>query len=241
MMCDRACNQALQESVILKVYNASDHLYVRHTFKWEDLKNKQGLTANKISRKIDICKFTKKYEEWTNTNSTNNINSREEIDKYILDIGRIVSKSTKTPHPAFEHKNAVWWWTKEIAHARNDVIKARRRFQRGRGKNNDFNSITMLLNDYKEKKKRLKIEIKKAKAAAWEQFINTIDNDPWGKPYRWVMDKIKGRPPPAVLGDEELEEVVKKLFIIYPSKDNKNPDNNKKWNQTSAQKRSLRQ
>lgn len=59
--------------------------------------------------------------------------------------------------------------------------------------------------DYRSKKKDLKRAIGRAKSAAWRELILTLDNDPWGLPYRLVLNRLR-RSSPSL--SEMLDPVV---------------------------------
>ncbi|KAH0814569.1 hypothetical protein GEV33_008222 [Tenebrio molitor] len=62
-------------------------------------------------------------------------------------------------------------------------------------------------------RKRLKKEIRAAKAKAWEKLQESVENDPWGKGYRIATGKFQKKTP---LSLEERREAVAKLFPIRP-------------------------
>ncbi|KAI4485714.1 hypothetical protein M0802_012575 [Mischocyttarus mexicanus] len=63
-------------------------------------------------------------------------------------------------------------------------------------------------------KKDLGKAIKDAKRKAWEDLLQTIDRDPWGKPYKMVMGRLRPAAPPitSVLEAEVLVDVLGELF-----------------------------
>ena len=60
--------------------------------------------------------------------------------------------------------------------------------------------------------------IRKAKAKAWDDLLDTIDGDPWGRPYRLVLGKLitKGPPTTEQLDPQFLEQVIHTLFPATP-------------------------
>ncbi|XP_029170141.1 uncharacterized protein LOC114939874 [Nylanderia fulva] len=67
---------------------------------------------------------------------------------------------------------------------------------------------------YKEARDALRIAIKEAKSKAWEELLSTLDEDPWGRPYRLVLNKLKGGASPITetLDPSFVSEVVDTLF-----------------------------
>ncbi|KAE9525570.1 hypothetical protein AGLY_014097, partial [Aphis glycines] len=65
---------------------------------------------------------------------------------------------------------------------------------------------------YREAKKLLKIAIQRSKRTCWKELISSVDADPFGKPYKLVMRKLRGPPPTASMEYATLQTVVDTLF-----------------------------
>lgn len=61
-------------------------------------------------------------------------------------------------------------------------------------------------------KKQLKHAISRSKKACWRELIASVDKDPFGKPYKLVMRKLKGPPETATMERQTLETVISTLF-----------------------------
>lgn len=150
-----------------------------------------------------------------------------------------VMKRVKLPHK----KKQVHWWNNEIKKARTLCIKSRRKLTRERRKKiKDVEEIRELEKSYRLQKKRLSIEIYKAKEETWKVLISTINNDPWGIPYRLVMGKLRSRAPSLTetLTQLEVDMLLKELFprnregkIKYPELPMKTWK--EEWNITEAE------
>ncbi|XP_070160599.1 uncharacterized protein [Polyergus mexicanus] len=72
-----------------------------------------------------------------------------------------------------------------------------------------WESVLDLTND-------LSAAIRRAKARAWDELLRSLDADPWGRPYKLVMNKLKAWAPPAT---ETLEPQVfdNILGTLFPS------------------------
>ncbi|XP_078051429.1 uncharacterized protein LOC144477578 [Augochlora pura] len=217
ILCGKDCFAELEISEILDDYTASDHRYLRHVSKFKD-KNKQDMqgTVQLTKTKVDINGFCDKYHEMLWTMDLSNVESPEDIDNYILKTTQLVKETSKKVHPKYNHKGATWWWNEDTAKGRKEVIRARRRFQRARAKRETIDKIDEVKSDYNGKKKSLKILISKAKSDTWSKFIETIDWDPWGKPCKWVVNKVKGRAPMIPPSGKQVEEAMDKLFVTKP-------------------------
>ena len=57
--------------------------------------------------------------------------------------------------------------------------------------------------------------IREAKSRAWNEPFEAIDRDPWGRPYRLVLGKLRPRAPPLTesLDPMILERVLSTLFL----------------------------
>jgi len=67
---------------------------------------------------------------------------------------------------------------------------------------------------YKSTRKKLRNEINNAKSSAWQELINTIEEDPWGLPYKLVLRKLKSATSTLteILEPEILSELLDSLF-----------------------------
>jgi len=68
------------------------------------------------------------------------------------------------------------------------------------------------LGAYREAKRQLKIAILRSKNTCWKELISSVDADPFGKPYKLVMRKLRGPPPTASMEYATLQSVVDTLF-----------------------------
>jgi len=110
------------------------------------------------------------------------------------------------------NRRPVNWWNDDIGRIRSECLKARRTYQRKRLKLGDAASMRYE-NVWKELRKSLAMVIKAAKDKVWSDLIATVDNDPWGKPYKVVMKRLRSaRPIPGIDLPGRLETIVNKLF-----------------------------
>ncbi|XP_050065663.1 uncharacterized protein LOC126554649 [Aphis gossypii] len=120
----------------------------------------------------------------------------------------------------------VHWWNAEIGTLRAECVRAKRskvrmvaRIARLRERIvGDFdvdraNAELERTNDaFTTAKKRLKHAISRSKKACWRELIASVDRDPFGKPYKLVMRKLKGPPATATMERQTLENVISTLF-----------------------------
>jgi len=60
----------------------------------------------------------------------------------------------------------------------------------------------------------LRAAIRRAKARAWEELIEELDREPWWRPYKLVLKRLRPAAPPVTetMDPEFLEEVIDNLF-----------------------------
>lgn len=123
-------------------------------------------------------------------------------------------------------KRPVHWWNAEIANLRAECTRTKRtkvrmvaRISRLRERDaGDFDEVRAnaeleRTNDaFTTAKKQLKHAISRSKKACWNELIASVDNDPFGKPYKLVMRKLRGPPATATMEHQTLENVISTLF-----------------------------
>ncbi|XP_043599234.1 uncharacterized protein LOC122574999 [Bombus pyrosoma] len=141
------------------------------------------------------------------------------VDKEAENLRRDmkVACGASMPHsvPGARQNGNVYWWTPEIAELRARCIRARGRFHRARRRRlHNEEEISLCYETYRELRHSLQWRIKSAKARAWMDLVQLVESDPWGRPYRMVMKKLRPRAPPltADMDPALLEEVIRTLF-----------------------------
>lgn len=66
----------------------------------------------------------------------------------------------------------------------------RRRLIRAKSRNN-LDRMTQSAGELTEARKELKRAIGKAKRNAWDELLEELNGNPWGRPYRAIMNKMK--------------------------------------------------
>lgn len=109
------------------------------------------------------------------------------------------------------HKS-VYWWNEEIAELRRRCIRTRRQAQRARGRENHEE----LRLQHQEARRSLKKAIKDSKKRSWQDLCDLVDDDPWGRPYKTVMAKLRSctlAPPTCPI---LVKRIVRTLFPQQP-------------------------
>ena len=66
---------------------------------------------------------------------------------------------------------------------------------------------------------KLKKAIRCAKSESWSELLSEIDKDPWGRPYKVVMTRLKSQPLPSPTCPILLKKIVSTLFPEQQDKD----------------------
>lgn len=100
---------------------------------------------------------------------------------------------------------------------RKSCNKARKCWQKEKSKG-QIEVILEKEEEYRKIKKDLNTEIKKAKVHTWDELIKSIEDDPWGLPYRIVLKRLRRSHPSLseTLPLEILERIINKLFPQDP-------------------------
>ena len=103
---------------------------------------------------------------------------------------------------------AVYWWNEEIARLRSECHRARRLYQRSRGRA----TFTEQQQQYKSARRNLKVAIIRSKRRSFNELCNEADQNPWGMAYQVVMKKLKSFRSIAPTCPRLLESIVSGLF-----------------------------
>ncbi|CAB3240394.1 unnamed protein product [Arctia plantaginis] len=112
-------------------------------------------------------------------------------------------------------KGSAYWWSVEISQLRTTVARLRRPYLRARRRRRaTAEEIEVARREYGAAVKALSDAIAEAKARSWKELIGGLDRDPWGRPYKIVLGKLKPWVPPLTetLDPEFLGRVVDTLF-----------------------------
>jgi len=143
-------------------------------------------------------------------------NQEQEEDDPLKEVKWIIDAMTRAcdasmPRAKQRPRRSTYWWNEEIATLRQEATRRSRKVARSKG---NTRRRAIALAAYKEIRKSLRTAIKKAKAVAWEELLQTLEEDPWGRPYKLVLNKLRPAAPPLTetLDPEFVERVVTTLF-----------------------------
>lgn len=144
-----------------------------------------------------------------------------EVERLANRITEIVTQSSdvamarRTP-PAQPGK--TFWWTEGLEALRRECKRANRAVKYNKKKKNTVRMEQKVL-EYKQLRKQLRYAIRHARQQAWNELLQMINKDPWGRPYRAVMRKLKGNSPNPIenMALEDVVAAVETLFPITPA------------------------
>jgi len=140
-------------------------------------------------------------------------------------------------------KPPVHWWNNEISLLRSTCVKAKRsntrmvaritrlrtRAAAGFDNNRAEEELARTNNAYREAKRQLKNAIMRSKKACWTKLIKSVDSDPFGKPYKTVMRKLRGRPATATMEPDMLKTIISTLFPAYQLRQDRTTEQSANW------------
>lgn len=100
---------------------------------------------------------------------------------------------------------------------RRVAVATRRRLYRVRRKRHpNVEEVEEAEREYRLARCSLRDSIRKTKRMAWEELLAAIDEDPWGRPYKMVLRRIRGNTPPITesVSPQFLGEIVERLFPV---------------------------
>lgn len=125
---------------------------------------------------------------------------------------------TAMPRVRASTLHSVFWWSSDLAQLRRTSVACGRLFARARKRRESQNELDRKYLLRKQARQKYKRAILAAKARSWEDLRDTLNGDPWGRPYRIVLGKLAARLPPIceLMDPVILETVLAKLFPQYP-------------------------
>jgi hypothetical protein len=198
-------------SKVLDIYSASDDSYVLHVFKTKTSRCKTKLFKY-ITKGLVPENFLSRFEDILNEEDFNIADVADKAELVQKCIERTCESTLRKVGCTVNKKYCNYWWNDKIAELRALMLKALRRVARERKRKSS--RIDHYISGYKNTKRKLKIEIAGSKMTAWAGFCKILEGDPWGKPYRTVMNRCKSKGPVNVMPISKVKEILKNLFSI---------------------------
>ncbi|XP_072938828.1 uncharacterized protein [Epargyreus clarus] len=104
-------------------------------------------------------------------------------------------------------RRPVYWWSEHIARLRAACLRARRQYTRARRRRSSgVAEREEKYVEYRAATTLLQGAIAESKARNWSALVEGLDRDPWGRPYKMVLGKLRPWVPP-------LTETLDPLFV----------------------------
>lgn len=202
----------LKEWKVLEDFTGSDHQYITYSIRADS--NQNEVVRNRSTRKWNVSRLkTERLLAEIDKNPSPddlNINCRTLVDETIKRI--IQGCNGSMPKVGKNHrKQAVYWWTAEIAQRRTICLSLRRKLTRARKTGLAINEGEEL----KQAKKVLKLAIIQSKKVKFEELRNDLNCNPWGLGYRIVMQKLGAKSSVELMDGETTKTIVDALFPTH--------------------------
>lgn len=141
--------------------------------------------------------------------------SANEMEKFIRDSMRQSCDAAAPRTGSPPTKKQTYWWTDDVTELRRNAIVKRRAWLRDRRRRSSTEEERENLeNAYRTTKRALRKAIGQAKTKAWRELIATIEEDPWGLPYKVVLKKLRRASDnlTETLEEEKLNHLLSFLF-----------------------------
>ncbi|XP_076549205.1 uncharacterized protein LOC143306714 [Osmia lignaria lignaria] len=233
--CSHALRSRLKSSFVSTKYTGSDHNYLVHRFSATDT-----FESSSMNSMWNTSYNPPDKEAWASI-IKNNLSLPPETDAWVRELPIHVFEDTASidtaiaeleswyesariprSHNSARKRKYVAWWTKEISRLRLNAARSRAKWRRAAlnmSKNNRNVSVDsqhplrqLMVSD----RRALIKAIRQSKDASWSGMIDEIARYPWGKPYKAVMNRLKGRSPLLRLNETEFKTAVSQLFVTEP-------------------------
>ncbi|XP_011860276.1 PREDICTED: uncharacterized protein LOC105557606 [Vollenhovia emeryi] len=183
----------LNWKVLKEVETLSDHMYITYEVASRD-NNPPRETKSRVRWNCDKLdqEFFEKSLEWSCSIGPTG-EDLESDDGPALWLRRVMTEACEAAAPRIPKrikKRYVHWWSSEIEELRTECIRARRNWTRAKRRRDEPNERELAVT-YRNTRNRLRQEINKAKNQAWANLVNEVEKDPWGLPYKLVLNKLR--------------------------------------------------
>lgn len=209
----------------------SDHHYVIFELKlhaYDDYQNNATSSLPRWSfRKMDTEKFIAAVELKSQICSENI--TPKSPNECALWLKENITEACDYSTPRYKRfgRTQTYWWSDQIAKLRSVCNKNRRMLTKTKKKagklhaelsekeRNQLPAIESARKDLRTAKNMLVWKIRRSKILAWRQLIATLDKDPWGRPYKIVLNKLK-KYSPSLTETLELDQINNILDNLFP-------------------------
>lgn len=70
---------------------------------------------------------------------------------------------------------------------------------------------------YRTARLALRDTIRQSKAEAWQEWLNTLERDPWGRPYKWLRQQFRPAAPPLT---QNIDPILRRTVVttLFPDR-----------------------
>lgn len=221
-------------------FNGSDHNYLQFSVDEHGLAEFRAPTGSHIGWNViggvnlETLKTGLLLAEWLGNRATQPLAGTEsQIAALETRIAAACDFALPKKPTARRGKPPLHWWNGEIAQLRQMCqrkkraktrINARIHHLRDRAQETGLEfdeqradiTLNSAVEELRAAKRELKKAIRRSKAEGWKELVRTVDEDPFGKPYKVVMKKLCGPPAISRMENETLQHITSTLFPVHP-------------------------
>ncbi|XP_077279449.1 uncharacterized protein LOC143906940 [Temnothorax americanus] len=142
-----------------------------------------------------------------------------DVDELAGGVVRLVSRACDVAMPRLKpmpSRRQAYRWTENLAALGRSSVHAKRQWRTARAGRcrGDALSEEEAGRAWRSACQDLVREICAAKERAWKELLDSVKEDPWGRPYRLVLNRLKPWMPPLTetLASEFVRRIVNELF-----------------------------
>lgn len=194
----------------------SDHRYIIIDVGRPSPSNRQCIQPTRWSLKRldrDMLIAAANVADWIQMSPDASLDASTEASQFKSVMTSICDVAMPRVKPA--NRSSAYWWTEGIARLRVVCLQARRRYTRMRRRRRvAAEEIESAYATYREATRALQTAIAKAKAQSWSDLVDQLGRDPWGRPYKMVVGKLRPWVPPLTetMDPDFVGTVVQHLF-----------------------------
>ncbi|CAG4955271.1 unnamed protein product [Colias eurytheme] len=206
--------------VLVDVETLSDHRYIRFSVSTPSTANSRFPAGERRPRWAlgtldkELLIEAAIVQAWLPTPQGDDVDVEEEATWLANAMAQICDASMRRAR-SVPRRRQMYWWSADISQLRASCVAARRAYTRHRRRRRrDEEEEARLYAVYRDCIVTLQDAIGTAKTRAWEEMLEDLNHEPWGRPYKRVRQKLRPWAPPLsqTLEPRFLEQVVTSLF-----------------------------
>lgn len=203
-------------SVLSELESLSDHRYLEYeVHPRSEMRSSRLLSRSRLPRWAFQKLCEDKFEGAMQAVCWSQFDLSVPLEEMARAVERVMTDACdfSAPRVRVLPRKSTYWWNEEIAKLRKTCNRCRRRLLRAnRGSNeSDIREMKCL---YKDARKTFRKAIWNSKKLSWKELLDDLDRDPWGRPYKLVVKKMRASAISAteLMSPEDLEALLDDLF-----------------------------